>query len=174
MVRTLPYEKNPYRFLRKMPRRGQGRAAKHNRPAITDVGHWRGGPLIWVTRLVRFQHIPANFKDFKDFNFKRSVDRRSSGLVLGTSAFAPRDCEIPHSDQFPYAKWCNGSHDRLKICCPQGRKGSSPFLATSFKCIGERSLVSHHASNVAIFTGSNPVRCSKISSTATDKAMAEM
>ena len=30
------------------------------------------------------------------------------------------------------AKWCNGSHDRLKICCLKEREGSSPSLATIY------------------------------------------
>ena len=88
--------------------------------------------------MVQLQHIPANFKDF---NFKRSVDRRSSGLVLGTSAFAPRDCEIPHSDQFlkelGWRNWANASvsnTDAARLI------GSSPIPSTNFKCIGERSL----------------------------------
>ena len=30
-------------------------------------------------------------------------------------------------------EWCNGSHGRLKICCPRGRVGSTPTSGTKYQ-----------------------------------------
>ncbi len=66
----------------------------------------------------------------------------------------PRDiARVPH--------WRNGRRGRLKICCPQGRAGSSPAWGTRNQIIGLGKSSAEFGPSEAV-AGNNPVTATQL------------